>query len=156
MRKVHCTLLTVFKNADRLTKRTKFTHKVLEDGYEGTVISDDFLSLIILCADLPPRTWQVLLEPGLNWTYSADTAGYEYLKNTFQNLFISGTFVPHPKRNTNIPLSFICPPYELGLRPSHCVWGKLIIWGQRKSHLFGRRIRNDVSHVERGKRDFIF
>lgn len=133
-------VLTVFKNADGLTKRTKFTLQILEDGYEGTVISSSFLSLIIPCADLPPRTWQFLLEPGLNWTHYADTAGYEYFKTFLKTL----SFPEHLSHSPSETLIFPYPSYvlyELGLRPSHCVWGKLIIWGQRKSHLFGRKIR---------------
>lgn len=49
------------------------------------------------------------------------------------------------------PLSFKCLPSELGLRPSHCVWGsrgKLTVWPEKDPLVWGRT-RDDVSHVRR-------
>lgn len=109
-------------HADKLTWKRKVHFQNLKKKNYGTIFS----------MKLPVHSWCYVLTflHRHGWQFcSKAKAEFDPLCRccriciiTNKKIFISGTFVPQPKQNTNIPLCFKCLPQKLGLRPSHCIW----------------------------------
>lgn len=122
-------------NAEKLTERTKFIPKIKKKKLRHYFQHEASCSLVPLCADLPPRTWQFCgkakaeLDPLCRCCRICIITNIK--KICFRNIF-STVQAKHWYSLVHQMSSLKAWAKALPL----CL-GKLIIWDQRKSQLFG-------------------